>query len=213
MKTSGAARAALLGTAIALGVAACSAGAAASPVPTTEPTPSGSSSANASPVASPPAPATPIPTPAPTSTPTPRSLDAAGVIGELKSAGLPITLTVTYTAASDPNHLLGRPNGYQSKASFTDGRVNTSDAIDSSLGSVDLGGSIEVYPSSAGAIGRAQYIQQSLKGFPMLGTEYDYVAGSVLVRVSGLLIPDQAASYQTALATILGMPAQLITAS
>lgn len=207
MKTFRAAGAALLGTAIVLIVTACSAGAATSPVPTTAPTPFGSS-----PVASPSAQATPVSTATPTSTSTPRTLDAAGVIGELKSAGLPITLTVTYSATSDPNHLLGRPNGYQSKASFKDGRVKASDANDSSLGSVDLGGSIEVYPSSAGATGRAQYIQQSLKGFPMLGTEYDYVAGSVLVRVSGLLTPDQATGYQTALTAIVGMPAQLITA-
>jgi hypothetical protein len=30
---------------------------------------------------------------------------------------------VTYTADTDSNHLLGRPNGYLSKATFTDSRV------------------------------------------------------------------------------------------
>ena len=153
------------------------------------------------------------PTPTPTSAPTPQSLDAAGIIGELERAALPLTLAITYTAANDPNHLLGRPNGYQSKASFTDRRAKASDASDSSLESVDLGGSVEVYPSSSGATGRAQYIQQSLKALPLLGTEYDYVAGTVLVRVSGLLTPEQAAGYQTALTAILGMPAELIMAS
>jgi hypothetical protein len=31
---------------------------------------------------------------------------------------------ITYTAENDPNHLLGRPNGYSSKVSFTGSRVD-----------------------------------------------------------------------------------------
>jgi hypothetical protein len=33
----------------------------------------------------------------------------------------------------------------------------------------------------------------------MLGTEYDYVSGSVLLRLSQVLTPDQAAAYKKAL--------------
>lgn len=37
----------------------------------------------------------------------------------------------------------------------------------------------------------------------MLG-EYDYTSGSVLVRVSHHLVPDQAAAYETALKKLAG---------
>ena len=53
---------------------------------------------------------------------------------------------VAYTAATDPNHLLGSENGYTSKVSWgPDGGTGT----------------IEVFPDQAGAIARQDYI----KGF------------------------------------------------
>jgi hypothetical protein len=123
---------------------------------------------------------------------------ADDVVAKFKAAKLPIGTTITYTAADDPNHLLGRPNGYLSKTSFTDTRINPDQADDSSQGSVDLGGSVEVYPNAAGAEARMDYIQSELKANPMLGTEYDYVVGAALVRVSSVLTPSQAQAYQTA---------------
>jgi hypothetical protein len=51
-------------------------------------------------------------------------------------------VTVVYTAANDPNELLGRPNGYQSKIAFSDSRVPACDveATDSdSIGLRSLG--------------------------------------------------------------------------
>lgn len=39
---------------------------------------------------------------------------------------------------------------------------------------------------------------------PILGLEYDYVAGAVLMRVSGLLSPTQAKTYETPLAQATG---------
>jgi hypothetical protein len=41
-----------------------------------------------------------------------------------------------------------------------------------------------------------------LKADPMLGTEYDYLNGPVLLRVSQYLIPSEARAYQRALAKI-----------
>ena len=38
-----------------------------------------------------------------------------------------------------------------------------------------------------------------MKASPMLGTEYSYVDGSVLLRVSQALTPGQAGEYETAL--------------
>ncbi|MGV9775385.1 hypothetical protein [Streptosporangium sp. NPDC003464] len=129
-------------------------------------------------------------------------LDAAGVVKALSQQGLPVTLTVTYTADNDPNKLLGRPNGYVSKASFTDQRVDTSKVIGKE-GDVDLGGSVEVFEDTGQAEQRADYIQEIGKKMPMLG-EYDYVAGPVLVRVSKELTPRDAQAFEAALSKIVG---------
>lgn len=107
----------------------------------------------------------------------------------------------TVTAANDPNHLLGRPSQYTSKVTFTDSRVNKADVVDSTKGSVDLGGAIEVFASPADATARAKYIQTVSKSMSALA-EYDYVHGTVLVRVSHYLTPAQAEEYKAAAANL-----------
>ena len=59
-----------------------------------------------------------------------------------------------FTTETDPNKLLGRPNGYTSKASFTDNRIKATDVKDDRTDSVDQGGTVEVYPDEAGATAR-----------------------------------------------------------
>lgn len=124
--------------------------------------------------------------------------DAAGIAARLKAAGLPIGTVTVYTAATDPNHLLGRPGGYTSKVAFVDTRTSATGAKDSTPGSIDLGGSVEVFADSADAKARFDYGQKVEKAMPML-TEYDYLSGPVLLRVSKVLTPDQAAAYKKAL--------------
>lgn len=109
---------------------------------------------------------------------------------------------VVYTAETDPNHLLGRPTGYQSKATFADRRINSPSAADSSQGSVELGGSVEVFADDQGAQQRMRYVHAIGAGLPA-AAEYDYVSGSVLLRVSRLLTPVQAAEYQKALSSVV----------
>jgi hypothetical protein len=108
-------------------------------------------------------------------------------------------LVKVYTEDDDPNDLLGRPNGYTSKIAFSDSRVSKDDTVGEAKDAIERGGSIEVYPDDAGAKARATYIQEMLKatGF---GTEYDYVKGPILVRVTGNLTPTKAKDYQAALA-------------
>lgn len=118
--------------------------------------------------------------------------DAAQLVAVLQHAGLPITGVIVYTAATDPNSLLGRPTGYTSKVSWTDTRVPADTTGQAAI--VD-GGSIEVYPTGAGAKGRAAYIFTSETAAPIIGTEYDYLTGAAIVRVSGKLTPDQAAAF------------------
>ncbi|MFI7399681.1 hypothetical protein ACIBW9_04200 [Streptomyces sp. NPDC049541] len=108
-------------------------------------------------------------------------------------------LSGTVTAENDPNHLLGRPNQYTSKVTFTDSRIKATDVTGTEKGDVERGGAIEVFSSPADATARAKYIQAVTKAMPAL-TEYDYVNGTVVLRVSHYLTPAQAATYKAAAA-------------
>ncbi|MGV4980967.1 hypothetical protein ACVB8X_29570 [Streptomyces sp. NRAIS4] len=113
--------------------------------------------------------------------------------GQVKAA----KLSGTVTAENDPNRLLGRPGQYTSKVTFTDSRIKTSDVEGTKQGDVERGGAVEVFAGSSDAQSRAKYIQAVTKSMPALA-EYDYVHGTVLVRVSHDLTPKQAAAYKTA---------------
>jgi hypothetical protein len=127
------------------------------------------------------------------------TLTAAQVARALKAHGLPVTGIQVLSAASDPNHLLGRPGEYTSKSEFEDSRI-TGEAGQG----VTAGGSVEVFAGHAGAVRRARYIQAVVQAAPAFGAEYDYVVGAVLLRVSGQLTPAQARQYKRALAAITG---------
>lgn len=129
--------------------------------------------------------------------------DAETVLTKIRSQVEQVSLNKVYTEDDDPNHLLGRPNGYTSKVAFRDSRINQKDQdeVDSRGDAIERGGSVEVYPDDAGAKARADYIQGLLKGGG-LGSEYDYVRGPVLVRVTGDLAPSKARTYEAALAKI-----------
>lgn len=109
------------------------------------------------------------------------------------------TLTGTVTAENDPNHLLGRPGEYTSKVTFSDSWVQASQVTGSDPGAVERGGAVELFADAADARARAEYIRGIAESSPAL-TEYDYVHGSVLVRVSRYLTPKQAAQYEAAAA-------------
>lgn len=120
---------------------------------------------------------------------------AEAVARDLTGGGVPVRVSVRYTVESDPDGLLGRPGGYLSKLAFTDNRVNGGVVADGDLGSVSLGGVIEVFANSAQARGRALRLQQAAVGIPTRG-EYDVLAGRVLIRLSRYLPPPVAAQYQ-----------------
>ncbi|MFI0914213.1 hypothetical protein [Streptomyces abikoensis] len=110
-------------------------------------------------------------------------------------------LTGTVTAASDRNHLLGRPGQYSSKITFSDGRVSSNDASLYRAGDVELGGAVEAFSMPQEAQARADYIRTVAQSLPALA-EYDFVHGSVLVRVSRYLTPQQAEDYKRAAETL-----------
>ncbi|MFE2838337.1 hypothetical protein ACFXI6_46490 [Streptomyces mirabilis] len=130
-------------------------------------------------------------------------MDAAGVFKALAGAVRTAKLTWTATATNDPNHLLGRPNQYTSKVAFADSQIPKSDTElgGTSMyktGDVELGGSVEVFPDPADAAARAKYVEAVTKSVQAFA-EYDYSHGSIVLRLSRFLTPDQAAVYKKAL--------------
>jgi hypothetical protein len=138
--------------------------------------------------------------PAPEIAPEPEAYDitATEVLTGLVEAGLPIGDHISYTAETDPNALLGRPGGYLSKVNFYD----TSLARSSTDYSIGDGGSIEVYPDSAGAESRSDYIKTIGQAFSP-GVEYHFLAKNVLLRLGYRLLPEQAEEYRQALEDLL----------
>ncbi|MER6224190.1 hypothetical protein ACWCYL_29890 [Streptomyces sp. 900105755] len=126
-----------------------------------------------------------------------KPLTAQTAFAKISTLANTAKLSGTVTSDNDPNHLLGRPNQYTSKITFDDTRISADDVSGTDKGDVDRGGAIEVFGSPADAQARAKYLQSVTKSLPML-SEYDYVHGAVLVRLSHYLTPKQAADYKTA---------------
>jgi hypothetical protein len=130
---------------------------------------------------------------------TAQAMDAATALATLKDAGLPITDSAMITEINDANDLIGRPGQYVSKVAFADSRLGV--PIDPAEPGNEGGGSIEVFADDADARVRSDYIQEALQSLgPIAGTEYHYLAGPILVRVTGELPPSVAAEYETAVA-------------
>ncbi|MFE6844995.1 hypothetical protein [Streptomyces sp. NPDC057686] len=129
--------------------------------------------------------------------PSKAGVDASSAFAAISATVPSAKLGTTITAENDPNHMLGRPNGYTSKITFTDTRIPTEQTEGRKADDLELGGSIEVFPTAAEAKARADYIQAAGKTMPALA-EYDYLHGATLVRVSRLLTPAQAADYEKA---------------
>ena len=123
------------------------------------------------------------------------TITADQVVATLTSKIPTVKLVKTYTADNDPNHLLGRPNGYISKSAFADSRIPEDQLDGVAPDGTNRGGSVEVFPDGVGAKARADYIQAFAKSLPA-AAEYDYLAGAVLVRVSRLLTLDQAKGFE-----------------
>lgn len=123
---------------------------------------------------------------------------AEDVVTALRAAGLPIGNMIVYDATTDPNTLLGRPNGYTSKTAFTDTRISGTDTTDEF--DISNGGSVEYFATNELAVSRSEYIQTFGKSLPSL-IEYNYINGGVLLRLSKELTPEQAGAYETALKT------------
>lgn len=125
-------------------------------------------------------------------------LTAQQVVIELAERIPTTTPGVVFTVETDPDHLLGQPDGYLSKAAFFDTRIDPGTASGSG-GGIQRGGSVEVFTDEQGAAWRMEYLQEQ---GPPYGEEYTYVSGPVLLRVANALTPWQASEYATALTEI-----------
>lgn len=130
--------------------------------------------------------------PAISASPSPSPTTTGAVIDHLKASGLPVGEVQTYSAQTDTNHLLGRPHQYTAKANFHDTRLAASPDF-----AVDGGGSVEIFATPQDLQTRATYVRKLAEN--AMFAEYDYTNGLVLLRVSHLVGPDQAAQYQQAL--------------
>lgn len=132
-------------------------------------------------------------TPSETSSPTESTTMEAEAIAKSLQDQVPSVVKVTViTEDNDPNDLIGRPNGYISAAVLSDQGGDQSDPEPG----VVYGGTVEVFEDAEAAQRRSDYIQGILKDMPAFGTEYHYLSGPALLRVSGDIKPSVAAQYE-----------------
>lgn len=99
-----------------------------------------------------------------------------------------VTSLTELTQANDTNHELGRPNGYSS-ATVLNVKGQTCDGAPG----VACGATVEQFDDASAAQARAKYIQTAYKAAAGLGSEYDYVSGGAVLRITGKLDPAAAA--------------------
>ena len=117
-------------------------------------------------------------------------------VAERLQAAIPSVSSVTeVTENNDSNNLIGRPGQYVTAAWVADA------SADPTQTGIDGGAVVEVFANAEDAQSRSTYIQDTLRSMgPAFGTEYHYFDGSVLLRVSGVIVPSQAALYEQAFA-------------
>jgi hypothetical protein len=128
-------------------------------------------------------------------------LTAEQVAIRLSGAGLPLRTTTVYTAATDPEGLLGQPNAYTSKIAFTDPRIGRDEIFGTPADAIERGGRIEVFPDAANAKARATKVTTVTTDNPLI-TEYTYVQHNVVLRLSLVLPEDMARQYESALVSL-----------
>ncbi len=123
-----------------------------------------------------------------------RTLSSAAVADCFLKAGLPLQNIISYSAATDPNHLLGRPGYYTSKTNFRDSRHDSDNADGDD-------NTIEVFSTAQAALQRKQYVDRVTKGIPFLA-QYQILRGRILVRLDRVMLPEEVQEYEAALNTI-----------
>lgn len=130
--------------------------------------------------------------PGPSVAPTPPE-DATAVANRVKTGVASVTKIVTITEDNDPNDKIGRPGGYVSAATLYDSGAECTE-----LGA-ECGATVEVWADATQAKQRSEFILEALKAANgVLGEEYHYMDGPVLLRVAGAVKPSVAKQYEAA---------------
>jgi serine/threonine-protein kinase len=135
-----------------------------------------------------------------TNSPRPARADAltptAQSAAESIRAAIPqVTELIEITEDNDPNHLIGRPNGYVAASVLVDSRLPR--CTSTNLGD-DCGAIVEQWPDQAAAQRRDDYVQSILRTMPIVGQQWTTVKGNLLLRVTGQLKPSAAEVYKAA---------------
>lgn len=117
------------------------------------------------------------------------NMTADQVINKMQDAGLPIDGVIVYDEQTDWNKLLGRPNQYISKINFADTRLEQTDPENPE------GGTIEVFNNSSDLKKRKKHNEMVMEQYPIF-TEYLFVNGNYILRLSYDLTKDQAEEYK-----------------
>ena len=119
----------------------------------------------------------------------------AEVIQAFKNNGLPIGEVLVHTAESDPNTLMGRPEGYIAFAHFEDTNVEQMSPDADDL--YPMGGSVEIWKTQEEAEARKSYLEEVTKMMNMSPLkQYRYVNKEMLLRLEYDIRPDQAKKYE-----------------
>lgn len=115
-------------------------------------------------------------------------VSASTYIKKLKDAGLSIGTVISYDAITDPNELLGKPNQYVSKSNFADTTLIQQFSDDPN------GGSVELFTNAVDVNAR----KELLRGQTSIFTEYYFINGFALLRISRSLETELAEKYRVA---------------
>ncbi|HEV8534504.1 MAG TPA: hypothetical protein VGR87_02130 [Candidatus Limnocylindria bacterium] len=133
-----------------------------------------------------PRPAARSPQPVVRPSPSPAPFDDQAFAAALQASGLPVTNVRVLTADNDPNELLGRPNQYVGKVSWTDARVQVGQPT------------AELFADDASMEARFTYLDNNFRRTPV-AFQYMYRNDPkrILLRVPKDLTPAQAGEYET----------------
>lgn len=151
-------------------------------------------------------------------------LTAEDITNKLKEKCSNIGEIVVYTEETDPNELLGRPNGYTSKIVFADTRITQpekmtlEDLKNDTTGTEaekqkfltshnePYGGTIEIFSNETDMQKRKDYLSSMMSsGNTFLNSSYAYIYSNacILLRIHRSLTPTQAEEYENAFNEIM----------
>lgn len=131
-----------------------------------------------------------------------KPLTSEELANKIKEKNTNVGAIIVYDENTDPNKILGRPNEYISKVSFQDKRVNQYGETKFSTENAPRGGIIETFASETDTQRRKKYLETLTANIGAL-SQYMYVKGTYILRLTTDLTPTQAKEYEEMFNTII----------